>query len=170
MMLVYLNVFIAYLKHIQKVFFMLNSETLPWEFDTDCVLFSERAPSITTRALHSLVTYFSRCIFSARRRKVAWGVCLYKTLGLVLSVQSTHAVISGLLDSEFYRPLFSWMAFKDTNASLKSKLLVLIDLISNFQLEHSSSRHFVNVFRSVSDIDPNKLASTVLVSAIGLMV
>lgn len=149
---------------------MLNLETgrahvkVPWEFDTYCILFINHDSSLAR------FSNFSRCIFSARRRKVAWGVCLYKTLGLVLSVQSTHAVISGLLDSEFYRPLFSWMAFKDTNASLKSKLLVLIDLISNFQLEHSSSRHFVNVFRSVSDIDPNKLASTVLVSAIGLMV
>ncbi len=89
--------------------------------------------------------------FSARRRKTAWGVCLYKTLGLVLSVQSTHAVISGLLDSEFYRPLFSWMAFKDTNSSLKSKLLVLIDLITSFQLEHFSSSLYKNVFRSVCD-------------------
>lgn len=38
------------------------------------------------------------------------------------------------------------MAFKDTKPSLKSKLLVLIDLIPNFQLEHFSSRNFIMMY------------------------
>ncbi len=50
---------------------MLSLETgrahveVPWECDTDCILFSERAPSITTQALHDLETTFPDVFFCA---------------------------------------------------------------------------------------------------------